>query len=140
MPIEKLLSNLILENKILRRESYKNYHETIRRIVTDDSSDFPKLDVQLAAIYELRFYEQYYDCSLRIMEHLKKTWENSDNKEYYFKEFEEAKKYILKKQEKMHSFFSTIYPFILYPIIASMVYFIFLLVKEAGPKIVDLIF
>lgn len=69
------ISYLILKNKELRHERFKIYHELIRELVQPDTPGQPmSMDRQIAVVFELRNFEEYYEVTLRMLEGLKKAW------------------------------------------------------------------
>ena len=64
-----------------RRFAFQTYHKLIADLVGADKKEgTPKLDSQIAVIYELRNYESYSDASLRILKGLKETWKETEHR------------------------------------------------------------
>jgi len=137
--LENFFDYFLSKSKQIREKSYKNYHQTVRRIVLDEVNpkDNVMLSVQQAAIFELRFYKQYFNVSLRIMDKLSDSWKKTELIKYYRKEFEETKAYILDKQNKWNQVKALILDFLKYSIGAFLVYFIILVIKKITPIIVS---
>jgi restriction endonuclease S subunit len=60
-----------------RRNNFDNYHKLIQELVDPAA---PKLDRQIAIVFELRNFEKYFPVSIRILKGLKDQWEK--NKDY----------------------------------------------------------
>ena len=66
---------LNLKNKELQHERFKIYHELIRELVQPDTPGQPmSMDRQIAVVFELRNFKEYYELSLRMLEGLYETW------------------------------------------------------------------
>lgn len=64
-----------LKRKEQRSERFNTYHKLIKELVEQDEADRPKmLDRQLAIVFEIRRYKEYYEPSLRILEGLRQSW------------------------------------------------------------------
>jgi hypothetical protein len=105
----------------------------------DDSRNDILMAVQLAAIFELRFYEKYYDVTLRIIKLQQNFWtkkleaESESGKEkleYYKNEFNDIENYILEKQRWYNKIKKTIWDYIKYSFAIFMLYFMFLLITK----------
>jgi hypothetical protein len=88
---------------VRKRESqereYDKYHVIIRRIVAPDEKDaFPFLDRQIAAVFELRHFPRYYECTERILLGLKQSWPNEKGTERLIQEIDLTLKYIKKRK------------------------------------------
>lgn len=69
------MSYLNLKNKELRHERFKIYHELVRDLVQPDTPGQPmSMDRQIAVVFELRNFEEYYEVTLRMLEGLKEVW------------------------------------------------------------------
>ena len=55
----------------LRWQEFEKYHGLIKELV---SATDPRVDRQTAAIYELRYFKRYYEHSVRMLKHLKESW------------------------------------------------------------------
>lgn len=60
-----------------RRHNFDNYHKLIQELVDIAT---PKLDRQIAIVFELRHFKEYFPVSIRILRGLKEIWGN--NKDY----------------------------------------------------------
>jgi hypothetical protein len=67
---------LSLKNKEIAHNRFKIYHELIENLV---QSDKPKLDRQIAIIFELRNFKEYFELTTRILEGLRNTWDKPEN-------------------------------------------------------------
>lgn len=73
VPIQQYLGQRRLEEKDKR---FNNYHRLIKELVSPDSQgQLIMIDRQIAVIFELRNYPEYYELSIRILEDLKVIWE-----------------------------------------------------------------
>ncbi len=70
LPIYKYLQEKRLEE---RDKRFLNYHNLIDELVGGPGKT-PMLDRQIATVYELRNFKEYYPVSLRILAGLKQTW------------------------------------------------------------------
>jgi hypothetical protein len=70
LPIQKYLQDRRLQEKDIR---FRNYHELIDRLV-GAGGKAAMLDRQIAIIYELRNFKDYYPVTLRILKGLKEKW------------------------------------------------------------------
>ncbi|MEA2089090.1 MAG: hypothetical protein U9O55_04635 [Patescibacteria group bacterium] len=79
--ILKVLQYWNLRTKELKVKRFKIYHDyLIRNLVQPDTNDgIMKLDRQIAIIYELKNFPEYYDVSIRILKGLKKHWKKDKN-------------------------------------------------------------
>lgn len=60
-----------------KRLEYKQYFKTIRK-VANMNGYAESVQLQMASVYELRFYKRYYDVSYRILKGLKDKWSRSN--------------------------------------------------------------
>ena len=71
---------LALKHQELRSERFTVYHELIKQLVEQEEKDRPKmLDRQLAVVFELRRFPEYYEPSLRILKGLRQSWRKEDS-------------------------------------------------------------
>lgn len=69
------LRALAVRRRELRAQAFETYHKLIHTLVAkDDRGEDPKLDVQIAVIYELRRFPAYFDLSLGMLEGLVDFW------------------------------------------------------------------
>lgn len=62
----------------LRFKKFEIYHRLIRQLVEPEpGSDAVYIDRQIATIYELRNFPEYYEVSVRILRGLKESWAGS---------------------------------------------------------------
>ena len=57
-----------------RKHTFEAYHKLIGDLVDPPT---PRLDRQIAVVYELRNFKDYYPVSLRILEGLKGDWSSN---------------------------------------------------------------
>lgn len=72
VPIKHYLNQRNTEEKDKR---FKNYHKLIEELV---SLEKPKLHRQVAVVYELRNYSEYFEVTKRILAGLRKEWYKSN--------------------------------------------------------------
>ena len=85
---------LDLKNKELQHERFKIYHELIRNLVEPDASgQRMSIDRQIAVVYELRNFKEYFEVTLRMLEGLRETW-NDPRFERLRNEIDHAIQYI----------------------------------------------
>jgi hypothetical protein len=66
---------LALKRQELRSERFTVYHTLIKQLVEQEEKDRPKmLDRQLAVVFELQRFPEYYEPSLRILKGLRELW------------------------------------------------------------------
>ncbi len=59
----------------LKQKRFTNYHNLIHKLVAGQPEEkFPRLDSQVAIIYELRNYPEYREVTIRILEDLCQYW------------------------------------------------------------------
>lgn len=69
---------LSVKKQELRERRFRAYHQLVKDLVERQHPDRPmKLDRQIAIIYELRNFREYFQVSLRILKGLKETWTES---------------------------------------------------------------
>jgi hypothetical protein len=85
----------------LKHRRFETYHELIKSLVQREEPNQPMmLDRQIAIIFELRNFKEYYPVSLRILRGLKESWSDygSEDKRYRLQaELDESISYISKK-------------------------------------------
>ena len=68
-----------LKNKELKFQRFKIYHDLIKNLVEAESPDRTiKLDRQIAIVFELRNFPEYYGLSHRILSGLKESWKEKE--------------------------------------------------------------
>jgi len=62
----------------LKDKRFKTYHELIDELINEQRNPdrVIKLDRQIAIVFELRNFSNYYPLSIRILSDLKDTWDN----------------------------------------------------------------
>ena len=99
---------LRLKRQELRAERFRTYHELIKQLVEREESDKPKmLDRQLAVVFELHRFPEYFEPSLRILRGLRENWSESygpeDKRSRLLEEMDTTIVHIDKKSKKwMH--------------------------------------
>lgn len=65
----------------LRQQRFENFHRLISDLVEGrEGQKVPRLDSQIAVVFELRNYPEYREVSRRILKGLKASWsDNSSN-------------------------------------------------------------
>jgi len=64
-----------LKSKELQHERFRIYHGLIRELVQPDSpGQAMALDRQIAIVFELRHFPEYFELSLRLLEGVRDTW------------------------------------------------------------------
>lgn len=74
LPIYKFLQD---KRKEERNKRFENYHKLIDELVGGQPDKQVMLDRQIAIIFELRHFKEYFPVTLRILTGLKTTWANS---------------------------------------------------------------
>ncbi|MBK9049326.1 MAG: hypothetical protein IPL74_22500 [Bacteroidetes bacterium] len=77
LPIFKYLQD---KRKEERNKRFENYHKLIDDLVGGQPGKQVMLDRQIAIIFELRHFNEYFPVTLRILGSLKLTWANSDKR------------------------------------------------------------
>lgn len=66
---------VIIRKAEMKQKRFENYHQLIHELVHGRLPDeAPRLDSQIACIYELRNFKTYKEVSIRILEGLKESW------------------------------------------------------------------
>src|SRR5690242_20380693 len=66
---------LSVRRQELRERRFEAYHKLIQNLVERENPDLPmRLDRQIAIVFELRNFKEYFPVTLRIMKGLKETW------------------------------------------------------------------
>ena len=82
----------------LRDKRFTVYHQLIKELVEPEEPGIPlKLDRQIAIVYELRNFPEYYEISRRILEGLKEDWKEQ-NLPRIIKEIDISLEYINKNK------------------------------------------
>tara|TARA_B100000767_G_C19237238_1_gene317730 strand:+ start:24 stop:383 length:360 start_codon:yes stop_codon:yes gene_type:complete len=81
----------------LKHRRFETYHDLIKKLVqSEDPDQTMMLDRQIAIIFELRNFKEYYPVSLRILRGLKDTW-SDDKRRRVREEIDESINFISKK-------------------------------------------
>ena len=57
-----------------RQQRFENYHRLIHELVEGRDQKIPRLDSQIAIVFELRNYPEYRELSERLLNGLKASW------------------------------------------------------------------
>jgi len=69
------LQYILIKRAEDRRLRFTAFHDLIKKLVEPENPNEPmRLDLQIAVIYELRNFKDYYPVSLRILKGLKSDW------------------------------------------------------------------
>jgi len=77
LPIYKFLQD---KRKEERNKRFENYHKLIDELVGGQPGRQVMLDRQIAIIFELRHFKEYFPVTSRILTGLKTTWANSNQR------------------------------------------------------------
>jgi len=73
---------LTIKKQDLKERRFIAYHKLIQQLVERENPDQPmRLDRQIAIVFELRNFEEYFDVTLRILRGLKESWADYGPKE-----------------------------------------------------------
>ena len=73
--LTSFLSYMDLKKKEIHERRLNLYHDLVARLVSPGpSGSAPKLDSQIAIVYELCNFPEYYPVTNRILQGLKQTW------------------------------------------------------------------
>jgi len=66
---------LTLKSKELQHERFKIYHGLIKELVQPDSpGQVMSMDRQMAIVFELRHFSEYFELTQRLLEGLRENW------------------------------------------------------------------
>ncbi len=69
------LRSLAQRRREVQAQIFGIYHQLIQKLVSpDEKGNPPKMDVQIAAVFELRRFPAYFDLSLDILNGLQELW------------------------------------------------------------------
>ena len=87
-----------------RRARFITYHDLIKHLVESENPNVPiRLDRQIAVIYELRNFRDYFPVTVRILKGLKSTWSSLEppvNRNRLMEEIDLTIEHIEKKTDK----------------------------------------
>jgi hypothetical protein len=93
------VSYALNRSRQLRQQRFENYHNLLSDLVEGRKGQkVPRLDSQIAVVYELRNYREYREVSIRILEGLKSVWSDNPKNARLTKEID----YTLEKLRKKH--------------------------------------
>ena len=71
-----IFSYLSVKKQELKERRFQVYHKLIQNLVEREDPELPmKLDRQIAIIFELRNFKEYFPVTLRILNGLKESWQ-----------------------------------------------------------------
>ena len=77
-----IFTYLSVKKQELKERRFEAYHKLIQKLVERENPDLPMLlDRQIAIVFELRNFKEYFPVTLRIMKGLKETWAEYGPKE-----------------------------------------------------------
>lgn len=97
------ISFLSKKKRELAQQRFEIYHRLIEEIVSGRNGA-PRQDSQIAAIYELRKFTEYFQVSHRILQHLHKTWAQLPGNERVVHEINLTLNFIRKKVRALETF------------------------------------
>jgi hypothetical protein len=81
---------LALKRQEMKSRRFRTYHKLVQQLVEPEDKDRTiKLDRQLAVVFELRRFPEYYEPTLRILEGLRNSWGQQHKDELHNRLFEE---------------------------------------------------
>jgi hypothetical protein len=67
---------LRLKRREIQQHRFQTYHKLIQQLVEREDPNHPlKLDRQIAVVFELRNFKEYFPVTLRILKGLREDWE-----------------------------------------------------------------
>lgn len=94
-------SYLSIKKQDLKERRFLAYHKLIQQLVEGEKPDQPmRLDRQIAVIFELRNFKEYFPVTLRILRGLKESWADygpKDKRNRLHEELDEAISHIERK-------------------------------------------
>lgn len=81
----------------IRDRRFEVYHTLIQRLVEPAPGAVIMLDRQIAVVYELRNFPEYYDVTLRILRGLRDTWKSAPANERLLSEIDLTLAYVESK-------------------------------------------
>ena len=83
----------------LQQKRFENYHSLVSDLVEGrNGQQVPRLDSQIAVVYELRNYREYREVSIRILEGVKTFWSDKPKTARLIEEID----YTLERLRKKH--------------------------------------
>ncbi|WP_321404474.1 hypothetical protein [Maridesulfovibrio sp.] len=108
---------LFQKRQELKNKHFKTYHALVKQLVEGEKDSDLMLDRQLAVVFELRNFSEYYEPSLRILVGLKESWEKNSGRSRLIDEIEETISYI-ESRRRCRTIFREIVP---YAAVASLI-------------------
>lgn len=68
------LSYIDLKKREVREKQLQLYHDLVRKLVSPPAGSNMKLDSQIAIVYELTNFPDYFPLTARILEGLRREW------------------------------------------------------------------
>ncbi len=78
----------------IRDRRFEIYHTLIQRLVEPAPGTVMKLDRQIAVVYELRNFPEYFDVTLRILRGLRDAWKSAAGAERLLSEIDLTLAYV----------------------------------------------
>jgi len=72
-----VLQYAFAQSRERKTREFETYHKLIHELVQGDANGNVYIDRQVAIVFELRHFPQYYPATRRILMGLKQNWENS---------------------------------------------------------------
>jgi hypothetical protein len=98
---------LNLKNRQLQFERFKIYHQLIKDLVKPEATgDSMILDRQIAIVFELRHFPDYFELTLRILQGLKRHWSTGTGHLQFKRLLDEMKrtiKFVQKRVKKTNN-------------------------------------
>ncbi|WP_010483162.1 hypothetical protein [Pseudomonas sp. S9] len=70
-------THLSIKKQDLKERRFDAYHKLIQQLVERERNDMPlRIDRQIAVVFELRNFKEYFPVSLRILKGLKEDWKD----------------------------------------------------------------
>ncbi len=95
---------LSLKRRELREHRFQTYHKLIQQLVEREDPNLPmKLDRQIAVVFELRNFKEYFPVSLRILKGVREDWQDygpKSKRDRLLHEIDESIKFIEPKPRR----------------------------------------
>ncbi len=95
---------LSLKRRELREHRFQTYHKLIQQLVEREDPNLPmKLDRQIAVVFELRNFKEYFPVTPRILKGLREDWQDhgpESKRNRLLQEIEESIKFIEPKTRR----------------------------------------
>ena len=95
---------LRLKRREIREHRFETYHKLIQQLVEREDPNLPmRLDRQIAVVYELRNFKEYFPVTLRILKGLREDWQDygpESKRNRLLQEIDESIKFIESKTRR----------------------------------------